>query len=98
MNQQDIERQGLAADSEVPLEAVSPDHVRRRVDSFRIIAFDLPAGCIAGHQLERNLPIPLSHHAKECKLPAAKAIQVRIVTARAAGRYMRALPRVASFV
>lgn len=49
MKQQDIERHGLAADSEVSLEAVSPDHVQRSVDSFRIIAFDLPAGCIAGH-------------------------------------------------
>lgn len=84
MNQQDIERHGLAADSEVSLEAVSPDHVERRVDGFRIIAFDLPAGCIAGYYPECNPLIPLSHHAKESKVPAAKAIPVRIVSARAA--------------
>ena len=84
MNQQDIERQGLEADAEVSLEAVSPDGKNRRVDGFRIMPFDLPAGCIAGYYPECNPLIPLSHHAKESKVPAAKAIPVRIVKARPA--------------
>ncbi|CAD6516942.1 FdhF/YdeP family oxidoreductase [Paraburkholderia metrosideri] len=84
MNQQDIERHGLAADSEVSLEAVSPDSVKRQVDGFRIIPFDLPVGCVAGYYPECNPLIPLSHHAKESKVPAAKAVPVRIVAAQAA--------------
>jgi molybdopterin-dependent oxidoreductase alpha subunit len=83
MNQQDIDQHGLAADSEVSLEAVSPDGVKRQVDGFRIIPFDLPAGCVAGYYPECNPLIPLSHHAKESKVPAAKAIPVRIVTVQA---------------
>lgn len=49
MNEQDIERRGLSADHVVSLQAVSPDGMRRQVDGFRIIPFDLPAGCVAGY-------------------------------------------------
>jgi molybdopterin-dependent oxidoreductase alpha subunit len=79
MNERDIERHGLQPEAEVSLEAVSPDGVKRQVDGFRIIRFDLPEGCIAGYYPECNPLIPLSHHAKESKVPAAKAIPVRIV-------------------
>jgi molybdopterin-dependent oxidoreductase alpha subunit len=84
MNQRDIDWHGLSADAEVSLEAVSPDGKKRQVDGFRIIPFDLPAGCVAGYYPECNPLIPLSHHAKESKVPAAKAIPVRIVTAQTA--------------
>lgn len=49
MNEQDIERRGLSADHVVSLQAVSPDGMQRQVDGFRIIPFDLPAGCVAGY-------------------------------------------------
>jgi molybdopterin-dependent oxidoreductase alpha subunit len=81
MNSRDMARHGVRADSEVSLEAVSPDGKERRVDGFRIMPFDVPDGCIAGYFPECNPLIPMSHHAKESKVPAAKAIPVRIVTA-----------------
>jgi formate dehydrogenase major subunit len=84
MNARDIERHGLEADAEVSLEAVSPDGMERRIDGLRIIPFDLPEGCIAGYYPECNPLIPLSHHAKESKVPAAKAIPVKVVAARRA--------------
>ncbi|CAB3787330.1 FdhF/YdeP family oxidoreductase [Paraburkholderia fynbosensis] len=81
MNARDIARRGLEADAEVSLEAVSPDGMERRIDGLRIIAFDLPEGCVAGYYPECNPLIPLSHHAKESKVPAAKAIPVKVVAA-----------------
>ena len=39
-------------------------------------AIDIPEGTIAGYFPECNPLIPLWHHAKESKVPAAKAIDV----------------------
>ena len=53
--------------------------MKRQVDGFRVVSFDLPEGCVAGYFPECNPLIPLSHHAKESKVPAAKSIPVRVV-------------------
>jgi len=54
----------------------SQDGVERHVDNLRIAEYDIPQGCIAGYYPECNPLIPLWHHAKESKVPAAKAIDV----------------------
>jgi formate dehydrogenase major subunit len=79
MNPAEIARHGLEPGMSVSLEAVSPDGVKRQVDGFRVVRFDLPDGCVAGYYPECNPLIPLSHHAKESKVPAAKSVPVRIV-------------------
>jgi len=38
----------------------------------------VPQGCLVGYYPECNVLIPLWHHAKESKVPAAKGIPVRI--------------------
>ncbi len=82
MNPVDIARHGLDPGMSVSLEAVSPDGVKRRVDGFTVVSFDLPVGCAAGYYPECNPLIPLSHHAKESKVPAAKSVPVRVVRER----------------
>jgi formate dehydrogenase major subunit len=79
MNERDIERRGLAAGADVVLETRSTDTRTRRVAGLKIVAFDLPEGCVAGYYPECNPLLPLSHHAKQSKVPAAKSIPVRIV-------------------
>jgi formate dehydrogenase major subunit len=78
INERDIARLGLTAGAQVSLEAVSPDGHARRVDGMQVVPFDLPDGCVAGYYPECNPLIPLSHHAKESKVPAAKSVPVRI--------------------
>ncbi|CAG9254065.1 Protein YdeP [Paraburkholderia caribensis] len=85
MNPADIARQGIEAGMSISLEAVSPDGMKRQVDGFRVVSFDLPEGCIGGYFPECNPLIPLSHHAKASKVPAAKSIPVRIVREAALG-------------
>jgi formate dehydrogenase major subunit len=46
-----------------------------------VVAYDIPEGCVAGYYPELNVLIPLEHHAKESKVPAAKAVPVRILDA-----------------
>ncbi|NYI00222.1 FdhF/YdeP family oxidoreductase [Cupriavidus plantarum] len=79
MNPDDIHRLGLAAGQRVALETVADDGVPRRVDGFEVVAFDLPAGCVAGYFPECNPLVPLWHHAKESHVPAVKSIPVRVV-------------------
>ena len=71
---------------EVGLETVWGDGIRREKRGLRVVASDIPEGCVAGYYPELNRLIPLEHHAEESKVPAGKAVPVRILTAsRAAG-------------
>jgi molybdopterin-dependent oxidoreductase alpha subunit len=79
MNSADMDRLGLPEGSFVTAVTDSSDGVHRSVGKLRVQPFDIPAGCIAGYFPELNSLIPLSHHAKGSKVPAAKSIPVRLV-------------------
>ena len=79
MSPADIEARGLAQGDVVTLHTATDDGVERRVDGLAIVPYDVPAGSIAGYYPECNPLIPLWHHAKESKVPAAKSIDVRLV-------------------
>lgn len=74
----DMERHGLVQGDVVALHTPTDDGVLRRVDGLSVVPYDLPAGCVAGYYPELNPLIPLWHHAKESKVPAAKSIDVLI--------------------
>jgi len=76
MARADMDRLGLAEGDLVTARTPSQDGVERHVDNLRIAEYDIPQGCIAGYYPECNPLIPLWHHAKESKVPAAKAIDV----------------------
>jgi len=76
MSEADMAAYGLAQGELVALRTKSDDGVERRVDGLQIVPYDVPAGCIAGYYPECNPLIPLWHHAKESKVPAAKSIDV----------------------
>ncbi len=78
MHQNDIDRLGLREGEIVSLATAVDDGVEREVSGFRIRAYDIPEGCIAGYYPECNPLIPLWHHAEKAKVPAAKSIPVRI--------------------
>ena len=78
MHRDDIAARALVDGDAVHAETVSPDGIARRVDDLRVKAYDIPRGTVAGYYPECNPLIPLSHHAKESKVPAAKAIPIRI--------------------
>jgi molybdopterin-dependent oxidoreductase alpha subunit len=54
------------------------DEAERSVDGLAVVPYDVPAGCVAAYYPECNPLIPLWHHAKESKVPAAKAIDVLV--------------------
>lgn len=86
MNKADMARLGLQDQDMVSVETHADDGVDRRVDGFRVHAFDVPEGDVAGYYPELNSLIPLWHHAQDSHVPAAKSVPVRIApSAMAAG-------------
>jgi molybdopterin-dependent oxidoreductase alpha subunit len=79
MHRNDIDRLGLREGNTVTLATAVDDGVDRTVSGLRIVAYDIPEGCIAGYYPECNPLIPLWHHEEKAKTPAAKAIPVRII-------------------
>ncbi len=79
MNTADIARLDLAEGQEVALESNAGDGVPRRVGGLRVTPFAIPEGNCAGYYPELNPLVPLWHHEKKAKVPAAKSVPVRIV-------------------
>lgn len=80
MNPAEIARAGLAAGQKVALVSDAGDGVHRQVSGLTVTPFSLPDGCVAGYYPEMNPLVPLSHHDRLSKTPAAKSVPVRIQT------------------
>lgn len=80
MNPADIRRYGLVDGGAVSLASADKDGRERTKTGLRVVAYDIPEGCVAGYYPELNGLIAMGHHAEESKVPAAKAVPVRILT------------------
>jgi molybdopterin-dependent oxidoreductase alpha subunit len=78
MHQNDIDRFGLKEGETVVLTTAVDDGVERKVEGLRVVAYEIPEGCIAGYYPECNPLLPLWHYAEKSKTPAAKSIPVRV--------------------
>lgn len=78
MHRNDIDRLHLREGDTVALATAVDDGVRRVLDGLEVRGYDIPEGCCAGYYPECNVLIPLWHHAEAAKVPAAKAIPVRV--------------------
>lgn len=74
----EMARQGLAEGQRVTLVTAMEEHVRRAVGNLRVVAYDLPDGCVAGYFPELNPLVPLSLRDTLSDTPASKAVPVRI--------------------
>lgn len=78
VNPAEMERLGLSDGDEVSLVCDVEKDVPRRVDGLRVVPYDLPDGCLGAYYPECNVLIPVSHHARESFVPAAKSVPVRV--------------------
>jgi molybdopterin-dependent oxidoreductase alpha subunit len=78
MHRNDIDRLRLREGDTVKLVTAADDGVERELRGLTIIAYDIPQGCIGGYYPECNVLVPLWHHAERAKVPAAKAVPVRV--------------------
>ncbi len=54
------------------------DGISRRAGPFKVIAYDVPAGCCAAYYPETNSLAPLANHDTRSHTPASKSLPVRI--------------------
>ena len=78
MNRDDMARLGLAEGQTVTLSTAADDGFARELPGLRVTPYDVPAGCIGTYYPEANVLIPVWHYAEGSKVPAAKAIPVRV--------------------
>ncbi len=83
MNKADVARLGLQDGDPVDLTTALDDGVTRRVQGFRVVEYDIPTGCCGAYFPETNPLVPLWHHDPKSKVPAYKAIPIRITRAEA---------------
>jgi len=79
MNKADIEKRRLREGQKITLQTIADDGIDRRLEGLEIKTYEIPEGCIGGYFPECNILLPLSHYAKESKVPGAKSIPVRII-------------------
>lgn len=76
MNFDDMSEAGLTADQWVDIESIYPDQVKRVVNSFRIVPYNIPRGSLAAYYPETNPLVALSNHDQRAMIPASKSIPV----------------------
>jgi molybdopterin-dependent oxidoreductase alpha subunit len=76
MSPGDILRFGLVDGDTVTLVGEAGDQVHREVRGLRVVSYNIPEGSIASYYPECNPLIPVWHHDRKSKTPAAKAVPV----------------------
>ncbi len=84
MNAQDLTALGLAADQRVDVTShweSERGEETRRVEGFRVVAYDVPRGCVAAYFPEANPLVPIGQFADKSLTPAYKSIVVSLAPA-----------------
>lgn len=78
MNKKDVEKHDLDIDLPVTLYN-SYGGRKREVSGLKIVAYEIPKGCIATYFPECNVLIPLELKARKSNTPSSKSVKVRIL-------------------
>jgi len=72
----DVAMLGLRDGDRVDMETVWEDSIERRVEGFRVVAYDIPRGCIGAYYPETNPLVPLNSVSDISNTPTSKSIPV----------------------
>ena len=82
---QDIRALGMQDGDWVDIQTVWHDDQQRRVERFRLVAYDIPRGNLAAYYPETNPLVPLSAVADAAGTPTSKSIPVLLLAHAVAG-------------
>jgi molybdopterin-dependent oxidoreductase alpha subunit len=82
INRDDLDMLGFKDGDYVDLLAVWPDGVERRADHFKLVAYDIPRGCVGAYYPETNPLVPLQSVADIANTPTSKSIPVLLQPAQ----------------
>jgi anaerobic selenocysteine-containing dehydrogenase len=77
----DLAELGFADGDMVDLESEWTDERVRRAESFRLVEYDTPKGCVAAYYPETNPLVPLDSQAAESGTPTSKWVVIRLIRA-----------------
>tara|TARA_B110000467_G_scaffold53296_1_gene48821 strand:- start:12624 stop:14939 length:2316 start_codon:yes stop_codon:yes gene_type:complete len=77
-NSEDMGSQRLQDGDLISIITVSNDNIKRSVSGFRVVSYQIPAGCIAAYYPETNPLVPLESIADDCGTPTYKSIPVML--------------------
>ncbi|HKN78472.1 MAG TPA: molybdopterin dinucleotide binding domain-containing protein, partial [Lysobacter sp.] len=81
ISREDLQRHGFADGELVDIVSVWDEGglvQEREVHGFRLVEYDIPAGCLAAYFPETNPLVPLESYAERARTPASKSIPVRL--------------------
>jgi anaerobic selenocysteine-containing dehydrogenase len=78
-NATDMARLGLRDGQIVGLTTAADDGLSREHHGLRLVAYNIPEGCLGAYYPECNDLVPIGHYAKESYTPAVKTVPVRII-------------------
>ena len=78
VNANDMETQGLIAGDIVTISTVTTDNIVRKLDGFKVIDYQIPAGCAAAYYPETNALVPLEGVGVDSNTPAFKSIPITL--------------------
>ena len=78
-----LRARGVSPGDRVDIETVDPataggDGARRVAHGFRLIAYDIPRGCLASYFPETNVLVPLDSYGDKSFTPTSKSIPVTL--------------------
>jgi molybdopterin-dependent oxidoreductase alpha subunit len=79
----DIKALGWQAGDWVDLHTLSDDGIDRCAPQFKLVAYDIPRGCLAAYYPETNPLVPLHSVAEGAGTPTSKYIPVRLTASQA---------------
>ena len=78
MHPEEIKNRGLVEGDWVELSSIWLDDVERKVEGFKVVAYDIPLGNVAAYYPETNPLVPLHSKGDGSDTPTSKAIPVLI--------------------
>ena len=82
INAADLARLGFKAGQKVDITSVWEDGVRRHVEDFELVEYDIPVGCIGAYYPETNPLVPLESTGDDCGTPTSKSVPVLLHLAK----------------
>jgi anaerobic selenocysteine-containing dehydrogenase len=76
ISREDLARLGFSDGDHVDIRTCSEDGVQREVKGFRLVRYDIPAGCIAAYFPEATPLVPSTLMSKVARTPAYKEVPV----------------------
>ena len=72
----DIRALGMKDGDWVDFQTVWDDGQARRADGFKLVAYNIPRGCVAAYYPETNPLVPLGSEAQDVGTPSYKCVPV----------------------